>query len=250
MASDLTSPGTRIALAVISALADMPEGCAGSELASLVGDPSATTFARVLRMLVEEGWVRRSQERYLPGPFLLQSACRLVSQVSGEDHLAPVVEDLARTSGQSAAFAKWHQVGIRFHAKHEMPESFHYIELGALNRHNLYNAFNIVCLAYLPDAQARRIAAAPQPLSSLFASVDQFRSTAQDIRRDRVYQCRDTVTRVVAPVFYRDTDIFAGAIGVSALAHPVSDHQAARYRELVSHAATNAANHLPRRIHE
>lgn len=250
MAFDSTSPGTRIALGVISALADEPEGYAQTELASLLGGPPASTLARVLRLLAEEGWVSRSEERYLPATLLLQNACRLVSQISGEEHLAPVVGRLAEASGQSAAFAKWHEVGIRFHAKREMPESFHYIDLGTLNRHNVYNAFNIVCLAYLPEAQARRIAEAPQPLSSVFDSVEEFQSAVEAIRRDRVYRCRDTVTRVVAPVFYRDTEIFAGAIGVSALAHPTPDDQAARYRELVTTAARDAANHLPRRIHE
>lgn len=248
MSSPIASPGTRLALGVVTALSDSPEGCTQAQLVEQLGDPAASTLNRVLRLLATEGWLRRHEGRYYAGPTLVSHACRLVSTVTGEEHLGPVVRELAEATGQSAAFAKWHGTGFRFHAKHEMPDSFHYVPLGELNPHNLYNPFAIVCLAFLPTATVRQIASEPQPIRSLFGDLEHLESTLSRIREEGVYICRDTVMRVVAPVFFRAGDVFAGVIGISTFSDPLDTENGERLKSIVIEAAKRASADLPRSI--
>jgi len=240
------SPGTRLALGVVTVLSDTPDGCTQAQLLERLGDPAPSTLNRVLRLLTAEGWLRRGEGRYFAGTTLVSQACRLVSTVTGEEHLGPIVKELAETTHQSAAFAKWHGTGFRFHAKHEMPDSFHYVPLGELNPHNLYNPFAIVCLAFLPEATVRRIASEPQPIRSLFDDGEHLESTLGRIRKEKAFVCRDTVMRVVAPVFYRSKGLFAGAIGISMLGDPLDAGDEERLRSIVIQAAQRAGNNLPR----
>ena len=215
------TPGVLNVLQTLKFIATQPDGALYGDISHALGNPASATLVRTLKQLRETAWLRKDADnRYRPGPVFVYSACCYVSETTGEDQIGPIVRKLAEETGHSAAFAKWHQGGIHFHAKWEMPESFHYIAVGKPNRHYFFHGFNIHCLAYADEDTARDMFNAPHPRGKVFASWEDFLSTRRAIREAGVYCMHDTVHRVTAPVFYRTDSVLAGVIGVSSPVAP------------------------------
>ena len=156
--------------------------------------------------------------------------------------VAPFIEELADISGESAAFALWQGEGIKFTAKREMAESFHYIPIGTLNRHNFHNGFNITCLAYLKPITIKSLFAKPQNLS-LIHSFDTAEKLFEKIRTQGFLYWEDTAARITVPVFYNDS-LLAGTVGISFFNNKFSDN---RKKQLIA-AVINTADAISRSL--
>ncbi len=126
-----------------------------------LGDLPATTLSRLLKVLLEEGWVLRdAQGHYGLAPGGVDFARRCIGGLDEGELLAPLVERLAEETGESAAFAQFREIGFFFLAKREAPSSYHYIPLYQLNPDLKDNGFGFLCLAFQRDDLIRyRLAA-------------------------------------------------------------------------------------------
>ena len=226
----ISHPGLRHALEILHHLAGEPRGLSFTELKSRLGVPP-TTASRLLKVLIEERFLEKtSWGHYRVGPRLAGIAQRWSGGSAYAVVVEPVVDELATTSGESAAWVEWGPAGITFRAKREMPESYHYMAVGQTNRNPIANGFGQVALAWHPDQldnfgqpRHRRVLRDELPV----------------IRKRAVHVHRDLGLRLCAAVSDRDGGL-AGVIGISSLRFtmPATERQALKL--LVRTAAERA----------
>lgn len=238
----MNAPGLRQALAIVTRIScGDADGVGFTQLRRELGDLPAPTLARLLRVLVEEGWVRKTAAGlYACGSAFSSVAERIVRLLPDSGKImTPVVQALAETTGESAAYAEWAGRGFVFRAKQEMPESFHYIPVGRVNPDLWVNGFGRVCLAHQPAATIDRILKAHAGADSATAAA-QLAGLAR-IRKLTVWvsEEKDQRTRIVAPVL---TDGgLAGVIGISVPRQALPAAWVTRRRKDVLAAAAKAA---------
>lgn len=242
-----SSPGIRLSLKILSLLSR--GGLSFGQLQEALGGPTAATLSRNLKVLTEEDWVAKGEDQiYRLAGAMTRASCSYLTAKTGMVQILPLVEELAESTGESAAFARWDGEGIVFTAKKEMADSFHYIPLGRRNTHNSYNGFNITCLAYLPEGF--ELASAKPRLGSVFSREEEIRPCFERIRREEVFFCHDTVMRVTAPVFYgqlkdKQEKIPAGVLGVSLIPREIPSGKIEEIKKKVREAAGKAGDMLP-----
>lgn len=201
---------TERALRILYHCAAQQAGSSFSELRSVGGDLASMTLSRILNTLLEQGDLSKDLETglYLCGPRFLRAARAAVGQVQLEDVLQPIVEGLARRSGCSAAYFHWDRDCIYIRLKCELPENFHYTNIGGRHHplgHTFYRSIQSALSAKQLDGIGVR------GVDALLAEIrEQGYFTQHEDYRIPIY-------RVTAPVFYGGNHQLAGAIGITAL---------------------------------
>jgi DNA-binding IclR family transcriptional regulator len=245
----MNNPGTKLALQIIKILlierqksiktfypTDFPDSD---------GKPlfSPSTLLRTLKLLEDESWIHHDQQGSLVFSESIKTLlCSYSSSFSTTAHVTPFVKELAQSSGESAAFAVWHEDGITFSATYEMADSFHYIPIGEKNRHNLHNGFNITCMAYLERKQREELFNRPQELS-LIPNLKELEQISSQIRKTEIFFWEDIAKRITAPVFYPGK-LLAGVIGISYFNRAYTKNDIATLRQQVS----DSAHHITRML--
>lgn len=228
-----SSPGLRSALAILTRLAES-QGLPFTKLRKEVGLPAATV-SRLLKVMAEEGWVDGGgQDPWRPGSAFRAAAWRLAPSADVVAIIQPVVDSLADVSKESTAFVEWAGDGFVFRAKREMPESYHYLEVGQRNRGVLDHVFGLVCLAHTDQAAWRRFAGLAKR-----RNID-LESVLQTIVRSGDYTGQDKGHRV-GHVVRAHNGAFLGCMGVTHIGTPLDDRQLAKLRAVVADHARQAA---------
>lgn len=120
-------------LELLSYLASRPGGATFSDIRDR--GYTAPTLSRLLKNLTDRGWVVKTEE----GAYGLGEASRVLAravlgQSRREEKVRPLVRELARMTGESAAYYEAVPGGIILLVKEEMADSFHYIDTGRVNR--------------------------------------------------------------------------------------------------------------------
>ena len=196
-------------LAVVAALSDgeLPFGI----LRERSGGLPAPTFARLLKALVASGVLMGSRNGYRLGPRFLGVARGALGGLSEGEHLRPVLDELARASGESAAFYARREGRCVLVAVHEMPDSPRYMPLGGTVPEATRHGFAMAAVMRA-DAAAQKAAWQACPFRKETAWTT-FRDALAEARRAgavvELGRHKPGILRVAAPVGRR------GSIGVS-----------------------------------
>lgn len=213
----VSSPGLRRGLQIIDALA-RDERLGFTDLRRELDDVSAPTLSRLLKVLVDEGWVIPSSESmpgYRLGPRSLAMAGNALGADDPERRRREAVQQLAEATGESAAWVRWDGRSICFELKHEMPDSYHYMAIG---RHNdgIENGFVLAAHVAAGNGTAAQ---------------------RGQLAKHAVVEHHDRGLRVVAPVVSAGQVL--GLVGISALVADFTADQRAAIYAAVRQAATD-----------
>jgi len=210
---------TERALRVLYHCAARAAGSSFSELRAAGGQLPSMTLSRILGPLLEAGDLVKDPHsgHYRCGPRFLRAARAALGQVQLEDILEPIVEQLAQRSACSAAYFHWDGDWIYIRSKCELPENFHYTNIGARN-HPVSHTFFRAIQSVLPREALEAIGVRDPELPEI-------RERGYCAQRE---DYRIPIYRVTAPVVYGPRRAVAGAIGVTALVPDLreSEHEA------------------------
>lgn len=204
----------RRALSIVDALSRAPEGLSFSRLESEIG-VSAASLSRLLKMLLNEGWIETEQRgRYVVGARTMTLARHLSGHWSEHEIIEPVVKDLAIATGHSACFARFANDSFVLTTKTEMPSSFHFIELYFKHYELHDNGMALTLLAYQEPETARYL------LEEQIGDndIEEFVALLQKIRRDGYHISREgAVTRIAIPVHQGVGHTVKGVVAIAAI---------------------------------
>lgn len=237
--------GLRRGFDVLKLLSCEMDGMSFSGIQDALGDLPAPTLSRLLKAMTEEGWLEKGPSgEYLPGNEFLKVCKRVSGGASMEDILEPIVVKLAECAGETSAFSIFADNCFIFKLKHEMPDSYHHIELNRKSSAIFSNGIGISNLAFQDEATiAYALKDAPD-------SVDlaAFKETLKEIRREEYYFSDErNGLRFLKPVFGKGGK-FVGIIGVSRIDREISEEKKEHYKALVEKFAAKAAEALNRDI--
>jgi DNA-binding IclR family transcriptional regulator len=205
----------RRALGLIELLARARAGLSFSSLETETRT-SAASLARLLSMLVDEGWIQRNPvtARYRGGSRLLRLGHSLRGHWSDAEMLEAAVARLARATGHSACFARFGGDYFYLAAKTEMQNSYHYIDVFDRNTDFIENAMGVFLLAYQDDRTIKYVYtkyfAMELPL--------EHKQIFEKIRAEGSFvRCEGVVTRIMAAVAGGADGSFSGLISIAAL---------------------------------
>lgn len=204
----------RRALSVVDALSRAPEGLSFSKLEVEIG-VSAASLSRLLKMLLNEGWIETEQRgRYVVGARTMTLARHLSGHWSEHEIIEPVVKDLAVATGHSACFARFANDSFVLSAKTEMPSSFHFIELHFKHYELHDNGMALTLLAYEEPEIARYLL--EEQIGD--TDIEGFLTLLQTIRQDGHHISREgAVTRIAVPVHQDVGHIIKGVVAIAAI---------------------------------
>lgn len=207
----------RRALRAVELLARAPEGLAFSRLERAL-EISSASLARLLRMLVAEGWTQTNAAgHYIVGPKLMVLSRHLARHWSDHELLEPIVVDLARATGHSACFARFANDGFVLTAKREMPSSFHFIDLFWVNHdllpNGIVNGMALCLLAHADGEVVARLLRTASPAQQALAA----EKMAEFRARGSLVSPEEHVLRVIAPVHGGQEGGISGVIAIAAL---------------------------------
>ncbi len=235
--------GLRRAFEILRGLAAASSGMAFSELRQL--GLAAPTLSRLLRALVDIGAVVKDDSgRYRLGPVTHELALAVLDQLPRESRLRPCLESLARDTGESVAYYEAVAGQLMVKAKIEVPESFHYMSVGGINR-QFAHGFRTVALAFLDGAEKRLLA---EQVDDPAAESAELQATLASVREKRIYhEIAETAPgfqRLAAPVFHGRQGRLAGVIGITFAKGRYRRQQLTQLRSAVSNAALAATDLL------
>lgn len=171
----------------------------------------APTFSRLLKALIAAGHITAGPNGYRLAPGAAAHARRIVGALELGEAVAPVLAELATTSGESAAFYALREGRVVLVAVHAMADSASYAPPGISVPEATRHGFVMACLMRADVAmQKRAFAACPRRRETTWTA---FRDALADGRRTgAIIECgehRPGILRVAAPVGT------LGAIGVS-----------------------------------
>lgn len=239
--SEQNSAGLRQSLKIIQIVAHDSNGIAFSELRRRLDNLAAPTVSRLLKVLISEEWLRKSDEgRYRPGPRLIDTAFGAVGGRNRAALVQPIVERLAQETGQSAAYVELTEAGLLFRAKREMPESFHYINLGSVNAAVTNHGFGLVALAYAPDSLREKFI----PAEDATPEAATLRQALEAVRQAGFGSYQDKGLRLAVPVRAETHGELLGVIGITLWPRELSPDENANLLDQVRNAAECAARAL------
>jgi DNA-binding IclR family transcriptional regulator len=202
-------------LALVEAIGREPQASTFSELAERL-DLSDASLSRLLKVLVEEAWLRqeRPSGRYIVGHRTLALAHALRSYGLHSPLVQGSVMSLAHVSGHSACVASFQGDFFVLVAKFEMLNSYHFIDVFVPNTDWIDNGMGQFLLAFQPAAA----------VTSIYERI--FRTGVPDehwerfarIRNDRFYVSNEgSVVRVMAAVDHASDAPVSNVIAVAAL---------------------------------
>lgn len=204
----------RRALSVVDALSRAPEGLSFSKLEIEIG-VSAASLSRLLKMLLNEGWIETEQRgRYVVGARTMTLARHLSGHWSEHEIIEPVVKDLAIATGHSACFARFANDSFVLTTKTEMPSSFHFIELYFKHYELHDNGMALALLAYQEPDTARYLL--EEQIGD--ADIEEFVALLQTIKRDGHHvSLEGAVTRIAVPVHQGVGHTVKGVVAIAAI---------------------------------
>ena len=230
----------RRALALVEAVGRDPQASTFSELAGRMGLSDAS-LSRLLKVLVEEGWLRqeRPSGRYAVGHRTLALAHALRSAGLHSPLIQGAVTSLAHVSGHSACVASFQGDFFMLLAKFEMLNSYHFIDVFVPNTDWLENGMGQFLLAFQPKATVSSIY---ERIFGMTAPDEHWERFAQ-IRRDKAYVSNEgAVVRVMAAVEQASDAPISNVMAVAALDSEQIDVTAIMRQ--VRHAAAEATRRL------
>jgi DNA-binding IclR family transcriptional regulator len=183
---------------------------------------------------------------HLHGDFI-RFALEIVTMIPLHERLKPLVAALAQSTGESAAWFECIPTGAVLKAKTEIPDRFHYVDVGCVIGNRLDHGVVQVLMAFLPEPEvsARLQRHGPTPIAE-----PDYRHRLEEIRHGRVIiddMIRPggyPVTRVARPVFCGVGGTLVGVllVSISAASLPMPDQE--RLTEAVTSAAAHATEML------
>ncbi len=217
---DKSMTALRRSMAVLRIITRERQGSAFSKLRTADENLSAASLSRLLKAMACEGLVRKDEMSglYHLGESFLSLAREATASAAmpSRERIRPLVESLARETGESAVFFEPEGDGMILGAKVELPERFHYIEpfqrIAALPAHGAGQ----VLLAWSSDERRKALLAANAPVP---APVKAYRKRLAQIQSGLVlvpdWGEGNRNMRVLAPVSVGESGMLAGVIGVS-----------------------------------
>lgn len=232
----------RRALIILDTLARAPEGLSFSKLEAEIG-VSAASLSRLLKMLLNEGWIDTEQRgHYVVGARAMTMARHLSGHWSEAEIIEPVVRTLAFETGHSACFARFANDSFVLTTKTEMPSSFHFIELYFKHYELHDNGMALTLLAYQTPETALYLLE-EQVGEAEIARLDE---QLQRIRRDGYNISKEgAVTRIAVPVRQEPSHTVRGVIAIAGI--NVDPKDAASSLKSVVAAAEEAERRLDNR---
>lgn len=211
----------RRALALIEAISANPQSATFSELAERLA-LSPASLTRLLRMLVDEGWIRqeRPNGRYLIAHRTLGLAHALRSFGLHSPLAQGAVTSLAHVSGHSACVAAFQGDFFVLVAKFEMLNSYHFIDVFVPNTDWIDNGMGQFLLSFQPQDVVERIYR-----QTFDRSVpDEHRARFERIRAERRHVSHEgAVVRVMAAIQHAEGAPVSHVMAVAALAPDTID---------------------------
>ncbi len=237
-----SNAGLRNSLQILSVISEHKVGVQFTELKKLCGGLSSGTLSRLLKVIIEEGWCEKGNEGFYhaAGKFRLAA-----DNISGANNRESLIQNrlirLAESSGESAALVNWNENGyMTFRNKHEMPESYHYLNIGKTNNSYAVHGFGMIGVAYSCDR-------ARQQLIADYQGTEQQRTAYSQIimqaREDGIIMAQDKGIRIASPVLTKDEN-FVGVCGISLLPREITDEQKQNYFDLVKEAARDLGSYF------
>jgi DNA-binding IclR family transcriptional regulator len=193
-------------------------GCTFGEIRTNFLDMTPATLTRLLKSMLDEELLAKGNEsrNYQTGRKAKQLACAILGNITKGERLRPVVNELAEISGESALFTEFEKDAIRILVKSEVPDGFHYMDENRLNNALSKHAFGITCLAFQPPETVRDMIYGKKMHGM---SRGMYIKILEKIRSEKIFvnkrDDKKNLVRITAPVFYGDSEIFAGALGIS-----------------------------------
>lgn len=205
----------RRSLALIEAISSSPQAATFSELAEKLS-LSPASLTRLLKMLVEEGWIRqeRPNGRYMIAHRTLVLAHSLRSFGLHSPLVQGAVMSLAHVSGHSACVASFQGDFFVLVAKCEVLNSYHFIDVFVPNTDWIDNGMGQFLLAFQPEDVVAGI------YGRAFDRVvpDEHWRRFERIRNDRTYVSDEgAVMRLMAAVDYVPGTPVSSVMAVAAL---------------------------------
>lgn len=231
--------GVRQALTILRALGQQ-HPMTFSALLHACGNWPKATLTRILKPLLEMGWVEKTPSgAYAPGSEFQSASAAMIHKPSFVERLRPVVDHLAEETGQSAAYVEWVTGGgFIFKYKKEMPDSFHHLGVGETNPAILTHAFGILGLAFQSDSMIDRMLQEKCDLDP--DGIVFWRRLLRGLRQTRFLQHLDYGLRFAAPVFEKEGGPFCGVIGISMIPRDLTTDEELGFRDAVLRAAIAA----------
>ena len=193
-------------------------GCTFGEIHTEFSDMTPATLTRLLKSMLDEELLAKGNDarNYQTGKKAKQLAHAILGNITKGELLRPVVNELAEVSGESALFTEFEKDAIRILVKSEVPDGFHYMDENRLNNALSKHAFGITCLAFQPPETVRDMIYGKK-LHGM--SPGNYMKIFERIKSKKIFinkaDDKKNLVRITAPVFYGDSEIFAGAVGIT-----------------------------------
>ena len=192
-----------------------------NELRRELNEMPSATLSRLLKNLIELGWAEKNPDgSYSCGKTAIATAAQIGRSFPEDQLMEKYVTALALKSGESAAFGIWDGDAMIFKCKHEIAESFRYMDLNKKN-FDSGNLFVQTCMAYQSEAAIEHIIGELAEKNKLKSRLEAIRTTRISIYED------SRSSRICAPVMKQNS--FYGVLGISVSKHNLSDAERAVY---------------------
>jgi DNA-binding IclR family transcriptional regulator len=235
--------------AVLRQLAVNREGCTFSHLRTIEPGLTAASLSRLLKAMQAENMVSKDERTgaYRLHTDFIRFALEIVTMIPPHERLKPLVAALAQSTGESAAWFECIPTGAVLKAKTEIPDRFHYVDIGCVIGNPLGHGVVQVLMAFLPEPEVsdRLQRHGPPPIAE-----QDYRRRLEEIRHGRVIiddlirPGGYPVTRVARPVFRGAGGALVGVLLASAGADSSTRLDQERLTEAVTSAATRATEML------
>ena len=251
MGTHSTSGGIplRRSQAVLRQLADNREGCSFSHLRTIDQGLTAASLSRLLKAMQAENMVSKDERTGAYGLHsdFIRFVLEIVTMIPPHECLKPLIAILAQSTGESAAWFECIPTGAVLRAKTEIPDRFHYVDVGCVIGNRLDHGVVQVLMAFLPEPEVsdRLQRMGPLPIAEpdyrrRLEEIRQGRVIIDDLIRPRGYP----VTRVARPVFCGDGGALVGVLLVTIGANSSTRLDQERLTEAVTSAAARATEML------
>lgn len=215
------------ALTLLEAFGRGPTSLSLSELAQATGMVKSTVL-RLAASLQRGGYLRRGADgRYRLGPALVRLGAHYQASFEIGDHVTPVLERLARTTGESASLyvREDDQRVCLFRANARRHRLLHFVQVGTHFRYDTGASGQVISAFTEVDGPD------PQGVRERLVAVSADDRTISD------------TAAVAAPVFAAG-EVFVGAISLSGPATRFAEHALPRLKRAVSDAAADLSSAL------
>ena len=245
------------AFSILEHVAHEREGLSLAELSRRVGLHTSTTF-HLVKTMTTLGYLRQVQQtkRYRIGRPVFALAAGALDEIEMVSMAMPILEDLARDSGESSHFAVRMGFSVVIIARTAGPGAFQLTDRVGVVRPAYCTALGKVMLAALPGEQLetflRQTPLAPLTARTL-ADPASLRVELDDVRRNRIAFDDgefDAEVRCAAVPVQDFTGVTIGAIGLSGPVWRLSMQALQRHASLVQAAAARLSAEFGRPARE